>query len=142
MNNRQDPDCVLDKRRSPDSAGNSGLTRCLKCRQRAVRPRMRPGRTLQFRNMKALPIPDDVEIATCGRCHAEYLDAETIGRIDAILVEVYRNTLRARARLVIDLVTKHISQRRLERLIGLSQGYLSRLRAGQGNPSPELVSHL
>ena len=36
----------------------------------------------------------------------------------------------------------HISQRQLERLLGLSQGYLSRLRSGAGNPSPELVSHL
>jgi len=36
----------------------------------------------------------------------------------------------------------HISQRRLELLIGQSQGYLSRLRIGAGNPSAELVSHL
>ena len=27
-------------------------------------------------------------------------------------------------------------------LLGLSQGYLSRLRSGGGNPSPELVSNL
>jgi transcriptional regulator with XRE-family HTH domain len=35
-----------------------------------------------------------------------------------------------------------MSQRKLELLLGLSQGYLSRLRAGKGAPSPELVSHL
>ena len=41
-----------------------------------------------------------------------------------------------------DILMLHISQRRLELLIGLSQGYLSRLRIGAGNPSAELVSHL
>lgn len=120
----------------------SKASRCLKCRTVAVRLRMRPGRTIQFRNMKALPVPDSIAIPTCGRCTAEYLDAETTRRIDTILVETYRKVLRARVRRAIDLITEHISQRRLELLLGLSQGYLSRLRAGQGNPSPELVSHL
>jgi hypothetical protein len=45
-------------------------------------------------------------------------------------------------RLDIDLITEHISQRRLEMIVGLSQGYLSRLRAGHGTPSPELVGFL
>lgn len=117
-------------------------TRCLKCRTLAVRLRMRPGRTIQFRNMKALVVPDGIAIPTCGRCSAEYLDAETTRRLGPILAETYRELLRTRVRRAIDLVTEHISQRRLELLLGLSQGYLSRLRAGQGNASPELVSHL
>lgn len=131
----------IDRPGVPDSV-RAQPTRCLKCQQRTIRLRTRPGRTIQFRNMAGLPVPDEIRIPTCSRCHAEYLDAETTARLDAILVETYRNVLRARVRLAIDLITEHISQRRLELLIGLSQGYISRLRAGQGNPSPELVSHL
>ena len=123
-------------------AVKSKATRCLRCRSLAVRLRMRPGRTIPFRDMQVLVVPDDVGLLTCGRCNAEYLDAGSAPRIDAILTEVYRHALRARVRRAIDLITEHISQRRLELLVGLSQGYLSRLRAGQGNPSPELVSHL
>jgi transcriptional regulator with XRE-family HTH domain len=39
-------------------------------------------------------------------------------------------------------ITTHIPQRRLEELLGLSRGYISKLRAGDRNPSPELVSDL
>ncbi len=103
---------------------------------------MRPGRTVRYRNMTALPVPEDLPIPTCSRCHAEYIDAETATALEGALRQAYRRALQLRARQAIDLVTKHISQRRLELLLGLSQGYLSRLRAGAGNPSPELVSHL
>lgn len=117
-------------------------TRCPRCRRKAVRPRMRPGRTARFRTMKALPVPEDIPIPTCGRCGAECIDPETAALLNAVLAETYRSVLRRRARRVIDIVTGHISQRRLELLLGLSQGYLSRLRAGHSSPSPELVSHL
>lgn len=125
-----------------DAGNREPPSRCLKCRYKAVRPRRRPGRTVQFRNMKALSVPADLPIPTCSRCRAEYIDRETAAGLDAALAKAYRDALRRRVRRAIDLVTEHVSQRRLEALLGLSQGYLSRLRAGQGNPSPELVSHL
>lgn len=125
-----------------DAGKREPATRCLKCRQKSVRLRMRPGRTVRFRNMKALSVPEDLPIPTCGRCGAEYVDPQTAARIDVALMETYRNALRRWVRRAIDIVTEYISQRRLELLLGLSQGYLSRLRAGHGNPSPELVSHL
>ena len=56
--------------------------------------------------------------------------------------ESFLTDLRTRARVAIDILSHHISQRRLERLLGLSQGYLSRLRACVSNPSAELVAHL
>jgi len=49
---------------------------------------------------------------------------------------------RARASLLIEHLARHFSQRHLELRLGLSQGYLSRLRAGSGNPSPALLSLL
>jgi hypothetical protein len=92
--------------------------------------------------MAALAIPDDFPIPTCSRCRTEVLDAETRAALAPILGEEYRRALRRRVRRAIDTLSQHISQRRLELLLGLSQGYLSRLRSGAGNPSPELVSHL
>ena len=50
---------------------------------------------------------------------------------------------RLRIRRAIDRLTRsRRSQRSLERLLGLSQGYLCRLRAGAGNPSPALIALL
>lgn len=116
--------------------------KCLHCGKVAVRKRARPGRTVRYRNMAALGIPDDFPIPTCGRCGAESIDEQTAAALAGMLETRYREVLRQRVRRAIDVVAQHITQRRLERLLGLSQGYLSRLRAGAGDPSAELVSHL
>ena len=121
---------------------SQSLRRCVRCGARSVKPRGGPGRTTQYRNMPAMAIPDDVAIPTCGRCKSEFIDEHTSEEIAPRLQQAYLESLRTRARIAIDLLSKHISQRRLEQLLGLSQGYLSRTRAGTGNPSPELVSHL
>jgi len=115
---------------------------CKQCGTRTVRPRTRPGRTTRYRNMAALAIPEDFPIPTCSRCRTEILDAETRARLAPFLLDEYRSALRRRVRRAIDTLSQHTSQRRLEMLLGLSQGYLSRLRSGAGNPSPELVSNL
>lgn len=107
-----------------------------------MRPCVRPGRTMRYRNMEALALPVEVPILTCSRCSAEVLDAETQSILAPLLREAYQDTLRRRVRRAIDKLMPCISQYRLERLLGLSQGYLSRLRSGAGNPSSELVSHL
>lgn len=92
--------------------------------------------------MKALLIPEDFPLPTCIKCRTEFLDTETHAKLEPILLEEYRLALRRRIRHSIDILMGHASQRKLELLLGLSQGYLSRLRAGSSNPSPELVSHL
>jgi Trp operon repressor len=56
--------------------------------------------------------------------------------------EAFLTDLRTRVRIAVDILSHHISQRRLEQLLGLSQGYLCRLRACASNPSMELVAHL
>ena len=116
--------------------------RCIRCGQKTVLPRTGAGRTINFRNMPGMLVPMNLAIPTCSRCGQQYLDAETSQRIAAPLAEAYRQSLRHRARLAIDVICRLISQRKLELLLGLSQGYLSRLRAGAGNPSSELVSNL
>jgi transcriptional regulator with XRE-family HTH domain len=118
------------------------LRRCIRCGAKAVKPRKGSGRTTNYRTMPCMPIPEDLLIPACGRCQSEYLDEETSAALGPQLQEVYLACLRTRVRIAIDILSRHVSQRRLERMMGMSQGYFSRLRAGAGNPSPELVSHL
>ena len=118
------------------------MRKCVRCGARAVKPRTGKGRTTCYRTMKYLRIPDAALIPTCARCGSEYLDEKTCEELSPLLHKVYLECLRTRVRLAIDFLSRHISQCRLERILGLSQGYLSRLRAEAGNPSPELVSHL
>jgi hypothetical protein len=118
------------------------FARCRRCQSKAVRSYARPGRTIRYRNVAAMPIPDSFPIPTCSRCHAEFFEPSTLEALDLLLHQQYLEQLRQRAKQAIDILMLHISQRRLELLIGLSQGYLSRFRIGAGNPSAELVSHL
>lgn len=113
--------------------------KCLRCGGNTVRPRMRPGRTIQYKTIAALPLPADLALPTCSRCKAEYLDAETAQRLDGILAALYLAELRRLASEAIKTLRQYISQRRLELQLGLSQGYLSRLLTDAGNPSPPLV---
>lgn len=123
-------------------ASDAGASVCPRCGGRTLRSLSRPGRTIRYRNLSAAPVPDDVLIPTCVRCRAEFIDAELLKLIHERLQEPYQRSLQLRVRRAIDTLTQHTSQRRLEVLLGLSQGYLSRLRAGGGNPSVELVSNL
>ncbi|MBP8196407.1 MAG: helix-turn-helix transcriptional regulator [Deltaproteobacteria bacterium] len=128
--------------KTPPDNPSSAARRCIRCGAKAVKPRTGLGRTTRFRTMPTMPIPEDVAIPACGRCQSEYLDEATSSSLAVRLQEVYLQSLRTRARIAIDILSHHISQRRLEQLLGLSQGYLSRLRAGASNPSPELIGHL
>ena len=118
------------------------MRKCIRCGVKAVKPRTGKGRTTRYRTMPFLRIPDAALIPTCARCGSEYLDEKTCEELSPLLHTVYLACLRTRVRLALDILSQHIPQRHLEQLLGLSQGYLSRLRAGAGNPSPELVSHL
>ena len=117
--------------------------RCSTCGEGEVSPLALPGRTARYKNMAALPIPDDLAIPTCGACGAEWIDRPTAKAVDAALEREYQERLRQLA--VTDLqqlAASHVTQRRLERLLGLSHGYLSKIRSGASRPSATLVSCL
>jgi hypothetical protein len=125
----------------PAPAGQDPL-RCPKCDKRARRVQ-REGRSIPFRNIGALALPTLLPIPTCPRCHQEFLDDQARQELDRLLPDLYAAELRHRVRVAIDTLSpRYISQRQLEQMLGLSQGYLSRLRAGAGTPSAELVSNL
>ena len=90
------------------------------------------------------PRPKSIRPAfpTCDNCGAEWLDEKTAEELDKVLDAAFRKELRARAVKALESITKHLSQRSLESLLGLSQGYLSKLKSGDRDPSAELVSQL
>ena len=80
--------------------------------------RARPGRSIRYRNLGALPLPADVAVLTCVRCRFEYIDPETWARLEPLLHEEYRRILQQRVRQSIDALMRHTSQRKLELLSG------------------------
>ena len=113
--------------------------RCPCCGYRSVLPSARPGRVVRYRNA-ALTLPADLRLPACRRCKHEPLG---LGALPPELLEsLYRADLHHRAAVAIARVQSYRSQRRIELLVHLSQGYLSRLRAGDGVPGAPLVSLL
>ena len=115
--------------------------RCVECGVGKVRPFAKAGRQARHRTMM-LELPADLAIPTCDRCGTEWFDDTVARQVDDVLEGLYRGELRARVRVAIDVLTRHASQRKMERMLGLSHGYLSKLRNGTSDPSPELVSNL
>jgi hypothetical protein len=116
--------------------------RCRACGTGSIKPLARPGRRARYKTIVALEVPGDVAIPTCDRCGTEWLTESTARELDAALERAYRRVLHDQARRAIDLLAAHATMRRLEQLLGLSHGYLSKIRAGDRVPSPELVGHL
>ncbi len=116
--------------------------RCHECGIGKVVPQARKGRFARYKTMPKLEIPADLPIPTCDNCGAEWLDEKTTQALDTALDNAFRTALRERAVKAIKKITSHISQRKLESLLGLSHGYISKLRTGGKNPSAELVSQL
>jgi hypothetical protein len=112
---------------------------CIKCGARRVTLRARPGRTCRYRVFPALAVPPEVGIPTCGRCAVEYIDEHTAATLEPRLAEEYKSELRRRGKQALGDLSSRLGQARLERLLDVSQGYLCRLSAGNGTPSPQLV---
>jgi hypothetical protein len=120
------------------------VRRCRECGEGSIRPVAKPGRTMPYRTMHALGIPAAVAIPTCDRCGSEWIDEQTATDLDEALEKEYRAALRARLEEALQRIGKidQVSRRRIEHLLGLSEGYLSRIAHDRGNPSAQLVSAL
>ena len=113
--------------------------RCLCCGYSSVHPLARPGRVVRYRNT-ALTLPAELCLPACRRCKYEHFGLDAVPA--ELLESLYRADLRQRVAVAITRLQGFRSQRRTELLLGLSQGYLSRLRAGEGVPGAPLVSLL
>ena len=98
-----------------------------------------PGRMAPYKSIPNLPVPADLEIQTCDHCGEQGLSPEDATRTDAALDLVYRQELLARLRAVLP-DAKEAS--RIERDLGLSRGYLSRLRKTTRPPTEALLTIL
>ena len=113
--------------------------RCPCCGYASVHPVARPGRVVRYRNA-ALTLPAELCLPACRRCKYEPLGLDAVPA--ELLESLYRADLRQRVAIAVARVQRNLPQRRTELLLGLSQGYLSRLRAGDGVPGAPLVSLL
>ncbi len=118
--------------------------RCRECGEGMIRPLAKVGRRMPFRNMGALAVPSTLAIPTCDHCGNEWIDPETAEALDQALQGAYADELHKRLDAAVDriLTIAKIPQRRLEQLLGLSVGYLSRLRGRRGDASAQVVSVL
>ena len=113
--------------------------RCGKCGHREVSDHAAPGRLATYRHMR-LEIPTGIKIPTCGNCGARWFDEATAAVLDNALEPIYGQTLRERLESDLRVILgKGLTDARVEQSLGVSRGYLSRLRSGRRVPSRELV---
>ncbi len=114
---------------------------CVRCGGK-VKPVARPGRTKRFQAVAALPIPADFPIPTCVRCCSEYPGPRLMEQLARVLQPIYQEWLQLAAAALIEQICASTSQRKVELILGISQGYFSRLKARAGKPSSALVALL
>jgi len=131
---------------SPKKRPSNGIAwpiRCTTCGKGKVNPLAKAGRTATYKNMMGLVLPEDLAIPTCGSCGGQWIDRATALAMDEALEWQYQSRLRDLAVAHLEkLGAQEITQRRLEQILGLSQGYLSKIRSGTSRPSPMLVNCL
>ena len=113
--------------------------RCGKCGRCEVSAEAVSGRIATYRRMR-LEIPAGVKIPTCGNCGARWFDEATAATLDEALEPIYQRTLRNRLQDDLGILQgRGLTEARIEEALGVSRGYLSRLRSGSRTPSRELV---
>ena len=112
--------------------------KCHNCNAGQVQPLAAAGRTARYKNIE-VTVPADLAVLTCDHCGEEWITPEDAKRIDTALEQVYRAELLRRARAVLP---DPKDAPRVERDLGLSPGYLSRIRKGVRVPSSDLVTLL
>lgn len=117
-------------------------TPCPNCGAAAVRWVARAGRVTSYRNLGQLPVPDNIAFPMCIGCRAEWV--EPFGNLAGkqALDDAYRRELHLRFCEVLSRLSVHCSQRALERLLDISQGYFSHVRAKDHHTSTTLLSLL
>jgi hypothetical protein len=115
---------------------------CPACAKGKVAARGGKGRSFPYKQVPALAIDDAFEIPTCDSCGEMFISATLAKRLDAHLERRYQLLLGEVVRSAILKISAEAPQQELEQLLGLSHGYLSKLRNGKKEPSPALVGEL
>ncbi len=109
---------------------------CFSCDEGTIALGNARGLVARYRDEREVPIDVDLLVRLCDHCGEMLLDADAAARLDAVLEPSYR---RLKVRRVMEEVegiraALGISQRDLERLIGVSDGYISKLLHGRRVP--------
>lgn len=109
---------------------------CPNCSQGEIVMATGQGRRMRYRHIPDLELPEELELPTCPVCKEEWIDAETSRRLEAALEVAYRAELARKAERAIETLRPHIAQRDLERLLGVSAGWLSKVKNGKETSAP------
>lgn len=115
---------------------------CGECGMRTVAALTVAGRHAPFKNFPALEIPESVAIPTCSNCGTEWIDRKTAAALDSALANEAAKVLSSVARKAIEFLGVILPQRDLEAGLGLSAGYLSKVRHNKETPSAALAGLL
>lgn len=115
---------------------------CPSCGVGLVEPAGGVGRQWAYKTIPDLELPESVQIPTCSECGEVWLDETETGRLEEILEPLYRAALASKVETCIDVLREHHRQRKVEKRLGLSAGYLSKLRQEARAASPSLVASL
>ncbi len=120
--------------------------RCRECGRGRVRSVAKSGRFQRYQGA-LLRVPAKLKIPTCDACGEEWVDGPTAEKLESALSTIYRKRaaqIIARAMKAVRHYArqKSMSLASIEALLGMSTGYLSRLRAERREPSAALVNEL
>lgn len=116
--------------------------RCRECGEGTVRLVAKPGRRATYKFLD-LDVPAKLSVPTCDHCGTEWHSDETAAVFDEAMEQVFREELSGIARRALDhLDAAGVRQSDIERAIGLSPGYLSKIKRGERSPEPVLVAQL
>jgi hypothetical protein len=116
--------------------------RCRECGQGTVRLVAEPGRRTTYRFLE-LDVPVHVAIPTCDHCGMEWHNDTTAEVFDEAMEQVFRSELVTISHRALERIdAAGVRQSDVERAIGLSPGYLSKIKRGERAPEPMLVAQL
>jgi hypothetical protein len=116
--------------------------KCAQCGVGQVKPVAKVGRRAAFKHIPDLEVPATLELPTCEVCGTQWLDEESAELLDSALAEVYRRELSKKANAALRrLRAAKLRQWDLEPMLGLSPGYLSKVKTGK-DVSPMLAAVL
>ena len=111
---------------------------CPVCGETALEMRRGPGRTMKHRLLE-VDVPSDFPLPECGSCGARPINWRTAELLDPVLEKAYQQKLSALVGADIERLEKVKPLYEWERELGLSAGYLSKVR-NEKAPSAQLVA--
>lgn len=115
--------------------------KCAACGVGTVAPVARPGRVWRYKQID-VAVPADLVVRTCDNCGEEYIHASEAKAFDEAMEPIYRETVREKLMAALVALEPVAPMTRIERILPVSEGYLSKLKLGRAEASPQIVSAL